>query len=166
MRVKHSISVATLSLAFLAAPFAHAQNSVGALDAIQSETILYKAKAELAKARKDAADQSGTVPIAGESEAPVVTKVFGGRNGLRASLLFVGGGRRDVAAKETIPGGYQIVEVSLQRVTARRNGRTLALAFSSSTPQAVQKTVSQNEFIGGPPPMLPMVGGPAPVGQQ
>lgn len=129
--------------------------NVGELGKVQSETILYRAQAERAKAERDigaAVTTSSTAvgglegltsqptPILrepGEPALPVVRTISGSSKKLQATLLFAGGIELDTTAGREIPGGYRVVQVSLDGVTVERKGKRYQLGFSNQAPTGV-----------------------------
>lgn len=129
--------------------------NVGELGKVQSETILYRAQAERAKAERDigAAVTSSSTAVAGlegltsqptpilrepgEPALPVVRTISGSSKKLQATLLFAGGIELDTTAGREIPGGYRVVQVSLDGVTVERKGKRYQLGFSNQAPAGI-----------------------------
>ncbi|WP_256261164.1 type IV pilus biogenesis protein PilP [Pseudomonas gingeri] len=128
--------------------------TVGELSAVQSETFLYKAKADRARAirsidgdnpqtsaspatayqpRPFAPDQLGSG--SGE-QLPVVKLVSGSSRALRATLLYSGGYEVDASGGQDLPGGYKLESISLDNVVLSRAGKRYPLGFSSRAPSA------------------------------
>lgn len=126
--------------------------NVGELGKVQSETILFRAQAERAKAARDidgaltssstavgglegmTAQQAPILREAGEPALPVVRTISGSSKKLQATLLFAGGIELDTTAGREIPGGYRVVQVSLDGVTVERQGKRYQLGFSNQAP--------------------------------
>lgn len=131
--------------------------NVGALSAVQSETFLYKAQGERAKALRgidgdgmqpgfataptypsaplitDAIQQVGTA----SEVLPVVKLVSGPSQALRATLLYSSGFEVDAKAGDRdIPGGFRVESISLESVVLSRAGKRYPLGFSSRAPSA------------------------------
>jgi type IV pilus biogenesis protein PilP len=156
--------------------------NVGELSAVQSETFLYKAQGERAKAiRSIDRDSPQTTPantpvyqprplmsepIPRSSDAgeplPVVKMVAGPSRALRAKLLYSGGYEVDAQVGDTdLPGGYKMASVSLDRVVVSRGGKFYALGFSNRAP-SVGFSGMTNPLPAGGIQAIPM-GQPAPV---
>lgn len=137
--------------------------TVGELSAIQSETVLYKAQGERAKALREIngpALQTGqalpysfqaTQPPAGADEPlPVVKLVSGSSKSLRVSLLYSGGFEIDAqVGSPELPGGYKLESISMDSVIVSRNGKRYSLGFSSSTPEYRSPGVSARLPVSG-----------------
>ncbi|MFC3941535.1 type IV pilus biogenesis protein PilP [Pseudomonas gingeri NCPPB 3146 = LMG 5327] len=153
--------------------------TVGELSAVQSETFLYKAKADRARAirsidgdnpqtsaspatayqpRPFAPDQLGSG--SGE-QLPVVKLVSGSSRALRATLLYSGGYEVDAQRSgQELPDGYKVESISLDSVILSRAGKRYPLGFSSRAPSA-----SVQDSARMPVPGLPgmLMGQPSPV---
>lgn len=156
--------------------------SVGELSAVQSETLLYKAQGERAKAiRSIDGDNPQTTPAntsayqprplipepiprsssAGEM-LPVVKMVSGSSRALRATLLYSGGYEVDAqVGGPDLPGGYKVASISLDSVVVSRGGKRYPLGFSNIAPSASFTSMTSHIPVSGLPEM-PM-GQPAPV---
>ena len=123
--------------------------TVGALSAVQSETAMYKAQCERAKALREIngpglqtgqalpyAFQATQQPAGAEEPLPVVKLVSGSSKSLRVSLLYSGGFEIDAqVGGPELPGGYKLENISMDSVIVSRNGKRYSLGFSSSTPE-------------------------------
>lgn len=148
--------------------------SVGALSAVQSETILYKAQGERAKALREikgddlSAGQPFPYPYqpsqpvgAAKEPLPVVKLVSGSTKSLRVSLLYSGGFEIDAqVGGPELPGGYKLESISMDNVVVSRNGKRYSLGFSSTQPMANSATLPAPSFTGLPGAPMGM---PAPV---
>lgn len=122
--------------------------TVGELSAVQSETVLLKAKGERAKAQRSI-DEEGPQPIqnqhfsqypsmpvqpavASEEPLPVVKLIYGSPGALRATLLYSAGFEVDAGNGQDLPGGYKVVTIGLESVVVARAGKRSPLGFSGS----------------------------------
>ncbi|KGE50306.1 type IV pilus biogenesis protein PilP [Xanthomonas euvesicatoria pv. euvesicatoria] len=127
---------------------AAAQDSVptiGELSRIQAATLLLKARAEQAKAQSELSGDStknGAISLIEPTIAPVVSRVYGVGDKLKARFLYEGGASTDEVVGSLIPGDYRVVAVSMERVIVERQGKRLELAFSG-TPPVAPKTKEQ-----------------------
>ncbi|MFC6299098.1 type IV pilus biogenesis protein PilP [Pseudomonas sp. CCM 7893] len=132
--------------------------NVGELAIVQSQTILFNAKAERAKAERSISGEdlrvttqtspalfgqgsfqpstSAAVRNAdAQSELPVVKAVFGSAKRLRATLLYSGGVEVDAdATSRELPGGYRVATLTVDNVTLERSGKRYPLGFSNIPP--------------------------------
>lgn len=150
--------------------------SVGELSAVQSETFLYKAQGERAKAIRSIdgdSPQSSVSPVSayqprpseppqlgsGSGEQlPVVKLVSGSSRALRATLLYSGGYEVDAQrSSQELPGGYRVESISLDSVVLSRAGKRYPLGFSSRAPSA--------SFDSGRMPVSGLPGAGIPMGQ-
>jgi len=134
--------------------------TVGELSRVQSETILYKAQVERAKALRElngdgaqaatatqprylpqpvatpgnrmngATEQGGAV-----EQLPVVKLVYSAGQALHATLLYSGGFEIDASLASTdLPGGYRVASLSLDSVVLSKGGKRFPLGFSNRPP--------------------------------
>jgi type IV pilus biogenesis protein PilP len=134
--------------------------SVGELSAVQSETVLYKAQGERAKAMRDIGvtqplpyPYQPTQPLASTEEPlPVVKLVSGSSKSLRATLLYSGGFEIEAqAGGPELPGGYKVMSISLDSVVVTRSGKRYPLGFSSNMPAYSPPGASSRMPVSGPP---------------
>ncbi|GAC1038719.1 type IV pilus biogenesis protein PilP [Pseudomonas sp. No.117] len=155
--------------------------TVGELSQVQSETILFKAQGERAKALREingtsaqattpqpsylpqpvvapssrvsgAAEQTGTV-----EQLPVVKLVYGGGKALRATLLYAGGFEIDASTASTdLPGGYRVASLTLDSVVLSRGGKRFPLGFSNRAPSYPIATVATGQASVLPVTVTPM----------
>ncbi|WP_338544687.1 type IV pilus biogenesis protein PilP [Pseudomonas benzopyrenica] len=156
--------------------------TVGELSRVQSETILYKAQGERAKALRELNDggtQAKTAlqpsflpqPIVPSSSAasstlehrgtaeqlPVVKLIYGTGKTLRATLLYPGGFEIDASLASTdLPGGYRVANLSLDSVVLSRGGKRYPLGFSNRAPSYPVATVATGQLPGLPVTAAPM----------
>lgn len=125
--------------------------SIGELGRVQSETILFKAKAERAKAEREASD-TGTppqqpvnqfpstgfpAPIAAipaeprQPSLPVVKEISGSGQRLRASLVYSGGSEIDAKPGSELPEGFRVLQITLDGVVLVRDGKRFPLGFGN-----------------------------------
>lgn len=140
--------------------------SVGELSTVQSETYLYKAQGERAKALRalegDGLSLPSTAVSSSSERLPVVKMVSGPRQALRATLLYSGGYEVDaLVGGAALPGGYSVVSISVDRVVLSRADKRYPLGFATTPPIATGNGVALPPM--GLPGMPP--GQPAPVFQ-
>lgn len=146
--------------------------TVGALSEVQSQTILYKAQGERAKALREINVQGQSPgqavtslypsiqPQAGIDEPlPVVKLVSGSAKNLRVTLLYSGGFEIDAqTGGPELPGGYRLESISLDNVVVTRAGKRYSLGFSSSPAVSTRPPTSSLPGLPGA-----QVGSPTPV---
>ncbi|MFC2973869.1 type IV pilus biogenesis protein PilP [Azotobacter bryophylli] len=125
--------------------------SVGQLSQVQSETLLYQAMAERAKAKRaleaeggsltspTPRAQPGAAPVSAQAPEtlPVVKSILGSRGSMRAVLLYSGGLEVNAyLGGGELPGGYTVSALTLDRVELTRNGQRYPLGFSNQEPAA------------------------------
>nr|QOU99588.1 hypothetical protein [Pseudomonas syringae pv. actinidiae] len=156
--------------------------TVGELSRVQSETILYKAQGERAKALRElndggtqakAAPQPSNLPqpvampssaVSGNAEhaglvdqLPVVKLIYGSGKALRATLLYTGGFEIDASLASTdLPGGYRVASLSLDSVVLSRGGKRYPLGFSNRAPSYPVTTVAAGQASVLPVTVTPM----------
>ena len=156
--------------------------TVGELSRVQSETILYKAQGERAKALRELNDggtqakaapqpsylpqpvampssaMSGNVEHAGTvDQLPVVKLIYGSGKALRATLLYTGGFEIDASLASTdLPGGYRVASLSLDSVVLSRGGKRYPLGFSNRAPSYPVTTVAAGQASVLPVTVTPM----------
>lgn len=141
--------------------------SVGELSTVQSETYLYKAQGERAKALRalegDGLSLPSSTAVSSISEhLPVVKMVSGPRQALRATLLYSGGYEVDaLVGGPELPGGYSVVSISVDRVVLRRADKRYPLGFATTPPMATSNGGALLPPAMGLPGMP--LGQPAPV---
>lgn len=133
--------------------------SIGELGKVQSETILFKAKAERAKAEREMKGESTpsaqsvtngvsnpfpapqpTQYLPTESKAaatldlPVIKAVTGSARKMQATLLYSSGIEIDALIGHVVPGGYRVAQITLDGVTLERQGKRFPLGFSAQAP--------------------------------
>ncbi|MGP0172700.1 type IV pilus biogenesis protein PilP [Pseudomonas sp. NCHU5208] len=129
---------------------------VGHLGKVQSQTILFNAQAEQAKARRSITENGGSneqsggpstqvpmpSPAPGNSaqaitqyqDLPVIKAITGSPSKLSATLLYKSGVEFDVAAGSILPGNFRVSHISLDGVTVEGNGKRFLLGFSGISP--------------------------------
>lgn len=147
----------------VAAQGAHAAETgginVGELSAVQSQTLFFKAQAELNQAKASAgqgstaslpayapapaaapvasphSDQARRTPSAAPEYLPVVKTLYGSPRDLRATLLYPNGQTAEARmGGGLLPGGYSLSGISLQGVELSRGGRRFPLGFADQAP--------------------------------
>lgn len=159
-----------LPLLLLVTSLSHAESaiSVGELSAVQSETYLYKAQGERAKALRalesEGGTSSGTVTSGNSELPPVIKLVYGPPQALRATLLYSGGYEVDARmGGPELPGGFSVSSISLDSVMLNRAGKRYPLGFASTTPTQKGASIGIPSQPMGLPGLLP--GQPASVFQ-
>ncbi|WAJ37250.1 type IV pilus biogenesis protein PilP [Pseudomonas sp. GOM7] len=137
---------------------------VGNLGKVQSQTILFNAQAERAKARRSIAENGGSSgqsgdsntqvhihsPVPGNSaqvttqfqDLPVIKAITGSPRKLSATLLYKSGVEFDVVAGSSLPGNFRVSNISLEGVTVEGNGKQFLLGFSGISPSTSGSTSS------------------------
>ncbi|MFJ5299233.1 type IV pilus biogenesis protein PilP [Pseudomonas sp. NPDC088368] len=130
--------------------------NVGQLSQVQSETILFKAQAERAKAL-NSIESSAPQPVSTVASVPyqqstrpapdpgsqprteglpVVSLISGSSRAPQATLLYSSG--YEVEAQTigaSLPGGFKLASVSVDGVVLSRDGKLFPLGFSNHAPQ-------------------------------
>lgn len=139
--------------------------SVGELGQVQSETIMFNARAERAKAERsvgsgdsnsDQVVSSPTqIPIGATGlvstpapadlryqELPVIKAITGSTNKLRATLLYRSGIEVEATAgSRDLPGNFRVAQISLEGVILEGSGgKRFLLGFSDRAPGVSQAT--------------------------
>lgn len=118
-----------------------AQATVGDLSRVQSDTILYEAKAKRAEAKgkmqeqlaktgdEQLSTQSAASPSVIASDLPTVTGSSGISGRLFATFLYGDGTTVTSKSGEQIPGGFLVSEVGIDRVALTKGDRRFVLKF-------------------------------------
>lgn len=148
--------------------------NVGELAIVQSQTILFKAQAERAKAEQSIQGEVTRPSTANpfqplsatlhgtdsQSDLPVVKAVFGSGKRLRATLLYSSGFEIDAdSTSQELPGGYRIVTLTIDNVVVERDGKRFPLGFSHRSPT---HSVDVNRPTSGSNQTLPILPGLVP----
>ncbi|HBP0221218.1 TPA: type IV pilus biogenesis protein PilP [Pseudomonas aeruginosa] len=143
--------------------------TVGDLTQLQGQVLLRKAQVDLAKQedelRKLNGSAAGGVPMGLSSNGsvdagtPSVRSVAGVNGKLYATFVYPSGITADAAAGETIPGGFKVVHVSVDKVGLQKGGRRFQVGFASHAPSTgvapgMSPGMGQPGY-GVPQPMLP-----------
>lgn len=153
--------------------------NVGELAIVQSQTILYTAQAERAKAERSITGETnqdtpqfsgGTFPLNNlqpttsapirsadpQQDLPVVKAVLGSGKRLRATLLYSSGFEVDAdSSSRELPGGYRVATLTVDNVTLERGGKRFALGFSSHAPTSTSSVPPSMPGNTQPIPFLP-----------
>jgi len=125
--------------------------NVGELGKVQSETILFKAKAERIKAEREATATAPSTPPAvdafptagfqpalavtapgpRQSALPMVKEISGSGQKLRASLIYSGGGEIEAKPGSELPDGFRVLQITLDGVVLGKGGKRFPLGFGS-----------------------------------
>ncbi|MDQ1090589.1 type IV pilus biogenesis protein PilP [Xanthomonas sacchari] len=154
----------TLALMMANAQAQDTSPTIGELSKIQAQTLVLKARALQAKAQSELTGDTGkasSVVTTEPSVAPVVSRVYGVGEKLKARFLYEGGSFADEVAGALIPGDYRVISISMERVVVERNGKRQELAFSGTPPVgSKQKEQSQpSPFTYPSMTPLPRAGG-------
>lgn len=152
---------ASLLFAFgLAAPASFAaDNTVGALSEIQADTLVLRARAEQADARRKLGEDAGGSSVAMSSAygstnpggiAPVVRGVHGANKNLYATFLYSNGSTVEGRLGDQIPGGFRVVALSAERVEIQRGTERIQVGFSSIPPIATVKLADDGAAAPAP----------------
>lgn len=91
--------------------------------------------------------QVSATPAPTPPPAPVVRSVSGSGDKLYATLLYADGSTKDARAGDTVPGGYRILAVTLDKVSVTRSGQTTDLGFASVPPAQAQTQQGSGSFL-------------------
>ncbi len=156
--LKLSAKVALAALVLSPLPALSA--TVGDLSKIQSETLIIKAKASRAAAQaemnaknRESSGIAGGIANSGEGNVPVVKTVIG----QTATLLYADGSTRDAKVGDSLPGGFKVTKVTIDKVEIASGKRTTLLGFSSTPPS--------NTSLGGFGAVIPQPAIPYTVGR-
>jgi type IV pilus biogenesis protein PilP len=141
--------------------------SVGELSAVQSETIMYEAKAKRAEAQakmqennlKAGIDISGPTAVASAvtaGELPTITGISGAAGRLYATFRYANGTTVTAKSGDQIAGGFRVAEVGIDRVVITRGDRRMPLQFGVATEPPEPK--GQAQAWGAVPFMPPQPG--------
>ncbi|OHE80662.1 MAG: hypothetical protein A2X76_01325 [Lysobacterales bacterium GWF1_69_6] len=137
-----------LLLTLAALPTFAADNTVGTLSEIQADTLVLRARAEQADAKKKLGeDAAGVAPATSSAYgatnpggiAPVVRGVHGANKNLYATFLYSNGSTVEARQGDQIPGGFRVIALSAERVEIQRGSERIQVGFSSIPPIATVK---------------------------
>lgn len=146
-----------------------ADATVGDLTELQGRVLLKKAEVDLARQEDELRKLNGGrvdgVPMGLSSGGladvgtPSVRSVAGANGKLYATFVYSSGITADAAAGETIPGGFKVVRITVDKVELQKGGRRFQVGFASHAPSTLGNSgmnpgVSQPGY-GVPQPMLP-----------
>lgn len=144
------------------------QLTVGDLSKVQSDTILYDAKAKRAEAKikmQENLAKSGDefqpgqpatpFPVAA-ADLPTVTGISGAAGRLFATFQYPNGTTVSSKSGERIPGGYLVAEVGIDRVVLTKGDRRIPLQFGVAAVSPAAQSTSGPILI----PSLPGTGSP------
>lgn len=135
--------------------------TVGDLSKVQSETIMFEAKAKRAEAKAKMLEnitKAGDDPQLNQPQAvvsvnaadlPTVTGISGAAGRLFATFRYGNGTTVTSKSGEQIPGGFQVAEVGIDRVVLTKGDRRIPLQFGVATPVA-QPTQMPTQMPGLP----------------
>ncbi len=146
-----------------------ADATVGDLTQLQGQVLLKKAQVDLARQedelRKLNGGSAGGVPMGlssggfADAGTPSVRSVAGVNGKLYATFVYSSGITADATAGETIPGGFKVAHVTVDKVELQKGGRRFQVGFASHAPSAgvangMSPGMGQPGY-GVPQPMLP-----------
>ncbi|WP_438299542.1 type IV pilus biogenesis protein PilP [Pseudomonas sp. NMS19W] len=135
--------------------------NVGELGKVQSETILFKAKAERSKAELEAngtlpsspqpvaqfpapgftPTMTPTSPAPRQSFLPVVKEISGSGQKLRASLIYSDGSEVDAKPGSEVPNGFRVQQITLDGVVLSKEGKRFPLGFGNRVVSQPQQSL-------------------------
>lgn len=151
-----------LAALFAASGFSQAEPAayptVGDLSRVQSETLMYEAKAKRAdafgrmtageiKAGLDMTSSTNQSPVT-SSELPTIIGISGAAGRLFATFRYPSGNTATAKSGESIPGGFKVAEVSLDRVVITRGDRRIPLQYGSA-PATKPAEMTRNQMLPG-----------------
>lgn len=167
MRVKSLFFLVLVLPGFGVWAAGNSTETVGDLSKVQSETIMYDAKAKRAEAKakwQESILKSGDDPLLSQSQAapsvvvadlPTVTGISGAAGRLFATFRYVNGTTTTSKSGEQIPGGYLVAEVGIDRVVLTRGDRRIPLQFGvANKPVPPMQMPGQMPGFGTASPVL------------
>jgi len=151
--------VLALALALPLAALAADDVTVGDLSRIQSETLLLKAKANLAATQADLYAKTHTASSANgneEEDVPVVKAVYGVGRRDYATFLFSNGSSIDASAGDILPGGLKVLMVTVDRVVLTKGKKKIGVSFSSTAPTDFSQSTKPQGATGNGMPLSQM----------
>lgn len=146
-----------------------ARSTVGDLSQVQSDTIMYEAKAKRAESKgkmqenqAKAGDdpqlsQALAAPPVIVAELPTVTGISGAAGRLFATFQYPNGTTISSKSGEHIPGGYQVTEIGIDRVVLTKGDRRIPLQFGVANPASpTQNNALRNPLPSGFAAPMPM----------
>lgn len=143
--------------------------TVADLSQIQSETIMYDAKAKRAESKgkmqenqAKAGDdpqlsQPSTAPPVFAAELPTITGISGAAGRLFATFQYPNGTMISSKSGEQIPGGFHVSEIGIDRVVLTKGDRRIPLQFGvANTPVPAQSTSGRSILPGSFSPPAPL----------
>lgn len=127
------IALSSALLFMMQSGAAHAEDTVGNLSKIQSETMLLKAKRDKASVQAEL-DKSGAAGVAATGDEPVVRNVYGVGGQMAASFLYSSGVTVEGKVGDTIIGGYKVVTITIDKVELSKGGKVFPVGFSATPP--------------------------------
>lgn len=140
--------------------------TVGDLSKVQSETIMYDAKAKRAEAKAKMQEnivkagddpqlnQPQTTSSVVAADLPTVTGISGAAGRLFATFRYANGTTVTSKSGEQIPGGFRVAEVGIDRVVLTRGDRRIPLQFGvANNPVQPAQLPGQLPGFGAPSPV-------------
>lgn len=155
MRVKtHAMATFMLALAPALCAAENALATVGELSAVQSDTIMFEAKAKRAEAQlrmlensaKAGSDPSAPGPFTSAvtpTEVPTVEGISGAQGRLYATFRYPNGTSANGKSGDSIPGEFKVAEVGIDRAVVTKNGRRFVLQFGVARPEPSEQAEAQ-----------------------
>lgn len=133
--------------------------TVGDLATVNQETLWYEAQAKLLKAKKQYTMDT-QVESRSMDGAPEARGVQGVGSRLRVRFVFPSGAVTYGKQGDTLPGGYRVDSVTLEKVVISKAGETKAMGFTGAESAAAPAKDTRNSQ---PPAItLPLITGPQP----
>lgn len=169
MRI-NSLLLMALVLPRLAVSAEAPQQTIGDLSRIQSETILYEARAKSAKAKAEMLEnqakagddltktspESTAGPAVHAENLPTVTGISGAAGRLFATLLYPNGTTVRSKSGERVPGGYLISEIGIDRVVLTLGDRRIPLQFGVASQPVAPRGAMQMQLPGSMTAPMPI----------
>ncbi|MNF79192.1 Type IV pilus biogenesis [compost metagenome] len=141
--------------------------TVGDLSAVQSDTIMFEAQAKRADAKakmQESTAKAGDDPVLNQlatsasivaSDLPTVTGVSGVSGRLVASVCYSNGTTIKSKSGQTIPGGFVLTEITIDRVVAAKGDRRVPLQFVAVCNVTQSSAPAMPMLPGQMPPFMP-----------
>jgi hypothetical protein len=143
--------------------------TAGDIDDIQAKTFRQKALLALATVNDELAKKGAVNEGIASSEgvAPNCSEVYGSTGQYKVVFTYSDGSQVIGTKNDLIPGGWRVLDVSLDKVQLSRAGKFRDCGFSSTAPSAAKNNAAnqsaQTYFAVPPPPVSGPV--PPPSGQ-
>lgn len=128
--------------------------TIGDISTMLQETLYYEAALKLANAKK-AVQETANVEDLNTEGTPTVRGVQGVGSQLRATFVYPSGAITLAGAGATLPGGFKVDAVSVDRVVLSRNGRKIQLSFAGQGGAAQSQEPVAGSQLALPPFLQP-----------